>query len=648
MKLFEPCRIGKLELRNRLVMGPMSLNSSKDGFVAERMIRFLEERAKGGVGLIMLGDGIVDFPIGNNVAESVAIDEDKYVPVLRELNQRVRRHDARTCIQLSHGGRRAGQLGKSGYLEVSGGKIPVAPSVVAHPVPGHVVPKELTIDDIEDIIEEFGQATRRALDSGFDSIGLHCAHMYLCGQFLSPWANKRQDNYGGDLERRLTFVLRVIARMRQEMGDDYPLIVRMNGQETEGGNTYEEIKQIAQRIEKAGADALSISVGIGRVAKDYFLPGVGPMRDPDAGMVHLADGIKKHVAIPVMTVNKIRHTMMAQEILDAGKADFIIMGRPLIADPELPMKSAEGKFDEIIPCIFCNRCGQSARIEPHASCSVNPVAFREGEITIEPASVPKNVVVIGGGPAGLEAAIVAASRGHKVVIYEKEAQLGGQLLIAVKPPGKANITDFINYLRNEVKRLGIKVVPGSEATAKDIEKLRPDVVIIATGGTPVIPPIPGIAGKDVVTAWQVLAGSVATGQKVVIIGGGQVGMETAEYLAEQGKSVTVVEMLNDVATGMPDVDRLSLLISLERLGVSVMTMTSAESVTDGTVTVSRKGKARQLPADTVVLAAGLKPNRGVADSLKGKVPEIFVIGDSSEPGRILEAIRDGFEIANKI
>lgn len=647
MILFQPGNIGGVELKNKLVMAPVSLNLNKDGFVTDDMVEFFEERSRGGAGLISLGDGIIDHPLGSNSLHSTAIDDDKYLPMLRELTRRVRQHGAKMCINLSHGGRRAGRVAKSGYLDVTKGNIPVAPSPVAHPVPGYVVPRELTVEEIEELINKFGAGARRAVEAGFEFIGLHCAHMYLCGEFLSPWANKRRDEYGGDLERRLRFPLRLIARIKQEVGNGYPLIVRMNAEEPEGGNTFEEIKQIAGRIGQAGADAIFISVGFGAVSKEYPIASVSPMRAADAYLTPLAAEIKKAVRVPVITVNKIRSAAIAEAILQAGKADFVAVGRPFIADPEFASKASAGRYADITPCIFCNRCVQSLSLGLRAFCTVNPRACREGQITVKPAATAKQVVVVGGGPAGLEAAIVAAGRGHRVAIFEKGRELGGQLLLAVKPPGKGNLGALIEYFSVQVKKLGIKVESDREITAEEVEALKPDVVIVATGGVPEVPGIPGIQGDNVVTAWQALAGS-SVGEAVVVIGGGLVGAETAELLAEQGKSVTIVEMLGELAIGMPDNDRLPLLISLEKLGVRILTRTKALKIADGKLLVGHLGEEKELTADTIVLATGLKCNDEIARKLKDKVPELFVAGDCSDPGRILEAMRAGFEVACKI
>ena len=650
MKLFEPICIGKLGLKNRLVTGPMSINLSQDYFVTERMVKFYEERAKGGVGLITIGDGIVDVPIGNNVKESLGMDDDRYIPKLRNLTGAVKAHGVKIVMQLSHAGRRAGRVSKStGRMEVTRGLIPVAPSSIPHPVPGYVVPIELTVEEIEEIVEKFGEAARRSVEAGFDGVGLHCAHMYLCGEFLSPWANRRTDKYGGSLEGRLRFVLEVIERMREKIGSNYPIICRMNGEEPEGGNTLEDIQKIAQKIEDAGVDAIHVSVGFGAPVKTRgFIPSVSPMRAPQGCIVHLAENIKKKVSIPVIAVNKIRDLDYAEKILQERKADLIGLGRPLIADPELPKKAAEGKLNDIIPCIYCQRCIQSVleKDEP-AWCTVNPKAGREGEYVITLAEKPKKILIVGGGPAGMEASITAADKGHDVYIVEKEMELGGQMLLAVIPPGKTDLQRLIDYMKIQVEKRSVKIKLGIDATSA-VDEIKPDVVIVAAGGLPVIPEIPGIDGKNVVAADRVLRGEVEAGREVAIIGGGQAGIETAEYLAEKGKKVTVIEKLADVGGDMPSIDKLPLLLSLEDYGVEILTKTEPLEITEEGVLVNRKERSWTVKADTLVLAAGTRPNDKILSKLKDKFPELYVVGDCEKPGNIFDAIRGGFEAALKI
>ncbi|MDZ7832575.1 MAG: FAD-dependent oxidoreductase [Desulfobacterales bacterium] len=647
MILFQPFNIGGMELKNRYVMAPMSLNLCKNGYVTDEMIRFFEERAKGGVGLIVIGDGIVDVPIGNNVKESLAIDEDKYIDGLKKLTDAVHAHGCKIAMQLSHGGRRAGRVSRQGYLDVTRGQIPVAPSPLAHPVTGQVVPRELTKAEIHEIVEAFAQASMRSVEAGFDSIGLHCAHMYLCGEFLSPWANIRNDEYGKDFEGRLKFVLEIISGIKNYLGSKIPLMVRINGEEPEGGNSLDDIRGIASRMEAEGVDALHVSVGFGAPTKtEGLIPSVTPMRSESGVILHLAENVKKAVSIPVIAVNKLGDINVAERALKEKRADMIALGRPLIADPYLPQKAKNGNYDDIRPCIYCSQGCIGNVLEKDAAvvCSINPWAGRENE-NLEKVSRSKKILVLGGGPSGLKAALTASERGHAVFIVDKAAELGGQLKIAGIPPGKSDIKPYWKYLVQSVRKSGIHVVLNQELTEGWLEKHKPDVAIIATGSSQKTLNLPGADLNHVMRATDILKEKEVAGNRIVVLGGGQIGCEVAEYLSHMGKRVTIVEVQNDVALGLNKINRLSLLMSLERLGVKIMAKTQAESITENGLWVDYFGDKFLIEADTLVVAIGSEPNVEKIENLIGKyVPEVYHIGDCKSPGGILEAVRDGFQV----
>jgi len=374
-------------------------------------------------------------------------------------------------------------------------------------------------------------------------------------------------------------------------------------------------------------------------------------RFSDGPIVHLAENIKKGVKIPVIAVNKIRDPLFAERILQEGKADLIALGRTLIADPDFVNKTIEGRYDEICPCISCCQgCIQNVldRDLP-MSCTTNPVAGREIEFpAIEKAEVQKKVFIIGGGPGGLEAALIAAERGHDVTIYEKRDRLGGLLIEAAIPPGKTDINRLTNYFKNQIKKLEVKVKLNTEATPALVAAEKPDVVVIAAGGEPILPTIPGVKRENVVIAVDVLEEKVDVGGKVVIIGGGWQGVELAEFLAAKGKRVTVVEMLSDVGIGMPSPARIPLLFSLEDYGVNIMTLARAEEITESGVIVSWRGEKKLVEADTVVLAAGYKERQEFFEGFKETAPEVHCIGNSAKSGNIIDATHQGFEVAMKI
>jgi 2,4-dienoyl-CoA reductase (NADPH2) len=653
MKVFEPCYIGNVAIKNRLVMSPMTTNFSQDGFVTDEMMAYFEERAKGGVGLITVEPGVVEYPRGNHLHTNLALDDDKYIPGLKKLTSVVHSHGAKISIQISHGGARAGKISKTtGRMEITRGVLPVGPSVLAHPVPGQVVPKELSVEEIGDLVEKFRKASIRILESGFDAMELHCAHMYLLGEFISPWANKRKDQYGGSLEGRLRFILEIIKGIKESVGEQVPIVCRFNGMEPEGGNTLQEIQEIARKLEQAKVNALHISAGFGAPIKDpSFIPSSAPGRVAENCIVHLAANIKNVVSIPIITVNRIKDVMAAEKILQAGYADLIAMGRPLIADPYLPLKSMEGRLDDIRPCIYCCQgCAQNAiEMDAPIACNTNPMVGKEKEGPPKAARRKKKVFIIGAGPGGMQAALTAAARGHDVVLTDKADEMGGQLPIASKPPGKQEIDRFTKYLKNQVLKSKVRVELGKEITPKRLAKVEADAIILATGSRPIIPKIEGLQETKTFLAKGILAGVEIPGKKIVVIGGGQVGAEVGEFLSEKGKEVTIIEILADIAPDMPSLQRLPLIMALESNKVRILTQTKVTSVNDKGVWIERRGETHLIPAEGIVIAVGGEPCADNLDQgLTAKGRKIHKIGDRKKPRSILEAVREGYEVANKI
>lgn len=462
MKLFEPCAIGTMSLKNRLVMPPMVTNfGTQDGYVTDRTRYYYEARAAGGVGLIIVEATCIDAPVGKLSPNQLVIDDDKYIPPLRELAQVIQRHGARTAIQLHHAGRSA--------PSVVTGHQPIAPSSI--PLPGGEMPRELTVGEIKEIVRRFAEAAERAKRAGFDAVEIHAAHGYLISQFLSTASNKRQDEYGGDLRNRARILLDIVAAVRGMVGASYPVWCRINGREygIEGGTTTEEAQEVARMCQTAGVAAIHVSA-YGYGTDPRHLP-ISALRD--GYLIRFAEAVKQAVSIPVIAVGRLTPAF-GEKIVEEAKVDLVAIGRGLIADPELPRKAAEGRLEDIAPCILCGTCQSLPQTEgPSLRCRVNPAVGKERESIITKAERAKKVVVIGGGPAGMEAAAMAARRGHQVTLFEKSESLGGQLLVACVPPYKDTLVELIKYLTIQLEKAGVSVKLRKEATIADIESIAP-------------------------------------------------------------------------------------------------------------------------------------------------------------------------------
>jgi 2,4-dienoyl-CoA reductase (NADPH2) len=633
-KLFEPIAIGGMELKNRVVMSAMALGLGNDGKVTDRLKDFYAERARGGVGLIVVG--IVSPLYSVSVLPGLlSVYSDELVPGLCGFADLMHACGAKVAMQLS-----ALEIlvGDDGTLEL------VGPSeITIHR--NAPKPRPLTVDEIAKIVDAFGEGARRARQAHFDAVELN-AHGGggIIGQFLSARTNKRSDSYGGALENRARFLLECIQSVKRKAGGDYPLLCRLAGADfVEGGNTLEDTKAIARTIEKAGVHAVNVTTGWHEAPVPFV-----QMSVPWGSWVYLAETVKKMVNIPVIGGTRIPDPRLAEQILAEGRVDLAYIARPLIADPEWLNKARDGRFDEIRPCIACCLCVDGMAEGRSVRCSVNARAGQEAERSITPAEKPKKVLVIGGGPAGMEAARVACLKGHDVILADNRDQLGGQLLVAALPPHKEELGNLTRYLAGEVERLGVRVRLGEEVTVKTVEDVNPDVVVVATGATPIIPDIRGARGKNVAMAIDVLTGRRYVGGNVVVIGGGMTGCETAEFLAEKDRKVTILEMLERIGADIGPATRWVLMGRLRRLGVRMETNTRVEEITDTGVKATRNGSTESIEADSVVLAVGMKANRRLAEELEGKASTIYVIGDSETPGKITEAIERAFLVGCEI
>lgn len=644
--LFSPIKVGTMELKNRIIMPAMGTNYAEpDGMMSDREIAYHEARAKGGCALNITEISNID-PLGKGIPSCPAIWDDKFIPGFAELAKAVHARGGKLAVQLHHAGRGAMSF-------IIGGEQAVGPSAISYPPsPGWFlppeVPRELTEDEVWDLIEKWGDGARRAREAGADAVEIHCGHGYGIAQFMSPESNKRTDSFGGSLEGRMKYPLEIIKSIKSKAGADFPILCKICGTEMlVGGRTLEDTVVASSILADAGIDCITVSRG-----SYSSLFWIEPPSGLPAGVwLFDVEAVKKAVNIPVAAVGKIGEPLFAEHILRQGKADLVAMGRALIADPDLPNKAAGGRLEDIRYCIYCNTCIHELMSFPgYVKCAVNAEMGREREMPMIPAKKRKKVLVAGGGPAGLEAARVAALRGHKVTLYEKGDKLGGQFRIATLPPMKQELTMAIQYLSTQIRKAGVKVEMGKIVTPPLVERLRPDVVIVATGSTPLIPQdIPGVNLEKVATAHDVLMEKVRPEQRVAILGGGMVGCETAEFLAQRGKDVTIIEMLDDIALDIGMFTRPFLMERLDKWGVKAITGALVKEITDDGVVVEKEGKKETISGiDTVVLAMGAKPVNELVEQLKGKVAEVYTIGDASEPRMVVDAISEGAEIARKI
>lgn len=641
--LFQPIDIGGVTYRNRIIMPAMDTSlGDLDGFVTDEMIAYYEERAKGGVGGIIVEYTSVEGVYGRQLPHQIRIDDDKYIPRLGMLARAIKKHGAVPFIQLHHAGR-VSETAPEGTL-------PVAPSPIP-PRPFDPPPRELREEEIEELVLRFVEGAKRARAAGFKGVEIHGAHIYLIHQFLSPKLNKRTDKYGGSVENRARFLLEIIAGIRKELGAQFPVWVRINGDDFEEGEgiTLDEAIETAKLCEQAGATAIHVSAGGENWRKPMT---VAPMGYPEGLIVGLAEKIKQNVAIPVIAVGKIRRPEMAEDILAKGKADMVAVGRALIADPYWPKKALENNEGEIAPCIGCNECLNNILYKKvQIACSVNPLVGKEGKSRALHLD-GKKILVVGGGPAGLTAAIRAAEAGAEVVLAEKSGELGGLLRVADVAPHKEDLTPFLNYLIKKAEKLPIQIHLHTDVAREFVEEMKPDGIVIATGSVPLIPNITGVVkGMEkgfVLLAEDVLAKIKHPGKKVFIIGGELTACELGEYLADRGHEVTIGRRGAKFATKIEPVQRKLLLKRLEDKGAVFIANIEQYFILEDELILKMDGEMVPLVVDHVILAAGYQITGFYHDWMKELVPNTVIAGDAREVGNILTSVRDGWEAIDKV
>lgn len=633
VKLFEPVRIRGMELKNRVTMPAMHLNL---GFLGKRAVAFYEERAKGGIGCITTA-AITPDPFISDAPWEGKGTAASFIAKLRDtLAPAAHKYGAKIGMQLWTGNMfPAGMWGgyNLGADDIVGDW--VAPSA-------RDKFRALTTQEVKEIIERLAQGAVKMKEAGFDFVDFNLAHGYLPNQFFSPLYNQRIDEYGGDLRRRMRFGSDLVKLARHYLGEDFPIQIRLGAQEyRQEGITIEDSTLFAGELVNAGADIISVSVA------DVF-PYICPLGDSPAGTyVPLAEAIKDNVDTLVVGVGRINTLEAAERVLAGGKIDLIGIGRQSIADPHWVKKVSEGRIKDIIPCLSCNACVDSVTVGHSAvRCAVNPYTGKEYEygLPLAPAEKRKKVFVIGGGPAGMEAATVAAARGHEVTLFEKESALGGQLKIAGVPPHKQEINWLNDYLVRQVEQSNASIRLNETATSKLIEKEKPDAIVMAAGLTSFVPDIPGKDRENVVSAEDVLSGRRKVGRKAVIIGGELVACETADLLSiKAGRRLTVARRGPEMAVKIGPTARERLLGRLSKKGVRLLPgVQKYEEITDkGLVLIDSNGKKQTIEADTIIIAAGSIGNAGLCEELKGKAPEMYSVGDCKEPRDIMEALTEG-------
>ncbi len=655
-KIFSSLQLGRTTLKNRIAMAPMSMHyEATNGTVPKQLADIFVRRAEGGAGYVVIDAVTVDHKYWY-IGKTTALDKDSLVPQFAAFAKRVSDAGSTLIPQIIHPGPES--------ICALKGITPLGPSVNTNA--NGAVSRPITIDEIHKVVKQYGQAARRAEEAGCGGIALHCAHAYMLpGAFLSPLRNKRMDEYGGCIDNRARLILEIIEECRRNISRDFPIVLRVSGSEREpGGNSLDEMLYLAPKFEAAGVDMLEVSGGV----QYEGLQNILPSHSQKIGMnVYEASEIKKVVNIPVFVVGKINDVRYAADLVERGLVDGVSMGRPLLADPDLPKKALENRFDDITPCGSCGgRCITPE--DPHhpvCKCHINPLVGHEYDFPFNPTDKPRKVLIIGAGPGGMYTAVTAAERGHDVTVWEKSKQIGGQLNLAVVSPGKQEMCKWLTHLNYRAKKAGVKFEFKKEATVENVKEFAPDAVVVATGATPLIPTfIKGVGDYPVITTHDVLSRKVTIPKGTVcILGGGEVACETAEMIMADARpnsfattgsigdvEVTLVEMQPQLMTGVCLPNRNIALASLRREGVKSYINSKVLEVTEHDVKIQHKdGSEEWLKGfDYIILGLGSRKYDPLSEELKAFVPEVHVIGDAVKPGQSSDAMHQGFHIGYEL
>lgn len=664
-KLFSSLEISGLEIRNRIVMPAFGLKyCGIDRKPNQRLIDFYLARAKGGCGLIVIGGVGIDLEGSGLMLPS--IESDEFIPAWKKLADALRPHGARLFLQLFHAGRYQHSM-------LARGAKAVAPSAVPSRYTSEE-PRALELEEIPELQDKFAAAAVRAKEAGIDGVEIIGSAGYLICQFLSPVTNLRADEYGGALENRTRFGREVIEKVRAAVGPDYPVGMRVAGNDfVPGGNANAQLIEAYRIFASAGVDLFNVTGGW----HETLVPQL-PSMVPRGAYAYLAANIRREIDVPVVASNRIVEPAQAEAILQDTLVDMVTIGRSQIADPEWANKARAGRATGIRPCVGCMQgCLDRLFSMRDVECLCNPVAGHEGERQLSPAGEPKRVVVAGGGPAGLEAALTASRRGHEVVLLEKGDEIGGQLPLVAAPPGREEFGSLMRYYREAIAGSGVELRLRVEATPEMIKELKPDVVLVAAGSSQLVPAIPGVDRPEVVTAWDVLLRRAEVGRTVAVLGGGAVGVETAIAVAERGsvsgeglrfllkheaedyetlkrlatrgvREVTILEKLSKIGKDIGPTTKWVLLKELELLGVSTQVKAEVTAITDAGVEYMWGEEAQTLKVDTVVLALGSRPNEELVRALEEASIKCITMGDVKKPRKIMDAVHEGFLTALEI